>query len=82
MSKKAEPACTGLTGVFFSDNPDLIEVAKSYCRSCPRRTACLAGALSRAEPAGVWGGEEFQAGRVVVQHRRRGRPARQLVGSA
>ena len=56
-------------------------MAKGICRGCPLRADCLAGALSRAEPHGVWGGEELKAGHIVVQCRRRGRPG-QAVGSS
>ncbi len=35
---------------------------------------CLAGALERREPWGVWGGELFVSGVVVARKRPRGRP--------
>jgi WhiB family redox-sensing transcriptional regulator len=38
------------------------------------REDCLAGALARREPWGVWGGELFANGHMVAQKRRRGRP--------
>ena len=38
------------------------------------REQCLAGALERREPWGVWGGELFANGKVLAQKRRRGRP--------
>jgi len=38
------------------------------------RSACLAGALQRAEPAGVWGGELLLRGVVIADKRPRGRP--------
>jgi WhiB family redox-sensing transcriptional regulator len=38
------------------------------------REECLAGALARREPWGVWGGELFANGKVLAQKRRRGRP--------
>ena len=46
-----------LTHLFFSD--DLIELARAraICSICTVRTACLARALEREEPYGVWGGE-------------------------
>ncbi|WP_418607005.1 hypothetical protein [Georgenia sp. SUBG003] len=40
----------------------------------PRARACLAGALERKEPWGVWGGEVFVDGVVVARKRGRGRP--------
>jgi WhiB family redox-sensing transcriptional regulator len=35
---------------------------------------CLAGALARREPWGVWGGQLFRNGRILATKRRRGRP--------
>jgi WhiB family redox-sensing transcriptional regulator len=35
---------------------------------------CLAGALARREPWGVWGGQIFERGTVVARKRPRGRP--------
>jgi WhiB family redox-sensing transcriptional regulator len=60
--------------LFFAESPEDVEEAKSLCRSCPVRLACLAGALERAEPWGVWGGELFVSGVVVPRKRPRGRP--------
>ena len=48
--------------------------AKACCTDCPARVACLAGALRRWEPCGVWGGEIFDRGRIVARKRPRGRP--------
>jgi len=60
--------------VFFAESPADVEHAKALCRDCPVRAACLAGALERNEPWGVWGGELFIAGVVVARKRPRGRP--------
>ena len=49
--------------------------AKSLCGGCPVRTQCLEGALSRQEPAGVWGGELFEDGRIIAKKRKAGRPS-------
>ena len=49
-------------------------MAKAFCRPCPVRDACLAGALARREPWGVWGGELLANGKVLAQKRKRGRP--------
>jgi WhiB family redox-sensing transcriptional regulator len=38
------------------------------------RAQCLEGALSRKEPAGVWGGELFEEGRIIAKKRKAGRP--------
>ena len=60
--------------LFFAESPAEVEYAKSLCLDCPVRTACLAGALERREPWGVWGGELFVQGVVVPRKRPRGRP--------
>jgi WhiB family redox-sensing transcriptional regulator len=49
--------------------------AKSLCGGCPVRAQCLEGALSRQEPAGVWGGELFEDGRIIAKKRKAGRPS-------
>jgi WhiB family redox-sensing transcriptional regulator len=74
----AEASCrdeTGeLTALFFSDQiPDIVR-AKRICATCPAIEPCLAGALERQEPWGVWGGQLFLNGKVLSQKRRRGRP--------
>jgi WhiB family transcriptional regulator, redox-sensing transcriptional regulator len=60
--------------LFFAESPADVETAKALCLDCPAREACLAGALKRREPWGVWGGELFVAGVVVAHKRPRGRP--------
>ena len=60
--------------LWFADAPAELELAKALCAECPALQACLAGALDRREPAGVWGGQIFQGGRVVSFKRPRGRP--------
>lgn len=63
--------------LWFSDAPAELELAKSLCGDCPLRVACLAGAVDRAEPWGVWGGEIFERGAVVPRKRPRGRPRKE-----
>jgi WhiB family transcriptional regulator, redox-sensing transcriptional regulator len=60
--------------LWFADSPTDLERAKELCTNCPVRRACLAEALDRAEPWGVWGGEIFDRGSVVSRKRPRGRP--------
>lgn len=60
--------------LWFSEQPAEVETAKRICRSCPVRRRCLAGALARREPWGVWGGELVVRGQVVARKRGRGRP--------
>ncbi|MFC5908257.1 WhiB family transcriptional regulator [Streptacidiphilus monticola] len=65
--------------VFFAESPADVEYAKSLCGTCPVKAACLAGALERREPWGVWGGELFVQGVVVARKRPRGRPRKNEV---
>ena len=67
--------------LWFAESPADVEQAKSFCHDCPVRTACLAGALERHEPWGVWGGELFAAGVVVPRKRPRGRPRKCVVAA-
>ena len=60
--------------LWFADSPAELELAKSMCLDCPVRVECLAGALDRSEPWGVWGGEIFDHGVVIARKRPRGRP--------
>jgi len=70
----ADLPCTDDPEVFFAESPDEVEAAKALCRECPARAACLAGALGRREPWGVWGGELLLRGAIVPRKRPRGRP--------
>lgn len=71
-----EAACATADGthLFFSDELLDIAKAKRICAECPAIESCLEGALARKEPLGVWGGQLFQNGRILVAKRRRGRP--------
>ena len=60
--------------LWFAEQSGQIEQAKAMCRECPLVEACLSGAIDRAEPWGVWGGEVFVDGVVVARKRGRGRP--------
>jgi WhiB family redox-sensing transcriptional regulator len=60
--------------LFFAERPEDLERAKALCVDCPVRIACLAAALERAEPWGVWGGEILDQGVVIARKRPRGRP--------
>ena len=60
--------------LWFAESPTVLEQAKALCTECPLRDACLAGALDRGEPWGVWGGEIFDRGVVIARKRPRGRP--------
>lgn len=77
----AELACRDDPELFFAESPDDVEYAKSLCQDCPIRRPCLAGALERREPWGVWGGELFVQGAVVARKRPRGRPRKSEVAA-
>lgn len=75
------PCRTNDPELFFAESPADVEYAKSLCRTCPARLGCLAGALERREPWGVWGGEWFVQGVVVPRKRPRGRPRKSEVAA-
>jgi WhiB family transcriptional regulator, redox-sensing transcriptional regulator len=60
--------------LWFAESPVDLERAKALCADCPIRRQCLAAALEREEPWGVWGGEIFERGTIVARKRPRGRP--------
>ena len=68
--------CVTNPDLFFAESPAELAAAKRLCASCPVRDLCLAGALERREPYGVWGGEIVIRGCVVAVKRGRGRPRR------
>lgn len=72
--RSALPCRVADADLWFADTPAQLEQAKQLCYGCPLRAACLAGALDRAEPWGVWGGEIFDHGVVIARKRPRGRP--------
>jgi len=74
ISENLDLPCRKEPELFFAESPQDVELAKSLCAECPIRRACLAGALERREPWGVWGGELFIRGVVVPRKRPRGRP--------
>jgi WhiB family redox-sensing transcriptional regulator len=66
--------CTEHPELFFADGLREVDQAKAMCRGCRARIACLAGAIERREPWGVWGGELLVRGTIVPHKRPRGRP--------
>ena len=60
--------------LWFAESPVDLERAKALCADCPIRRQCLAAALQREEPWGVWGGEILERGAIVARKRPRGRP--------
>ena len=70
----AVPCHVGDPDLWFAERPADLEQAKALCMDCPIRRECLASALEREEPWGVWGGEIFERGAIVARKRPRGRP--------
>jgi WhiB family redox-sensing transcriptional regulator len=68
--------------LFFSEDSTQVTVAKQLCGTCPMVQACLEGALSRAEPCGVWGGQLFDGGLVIAAKRGVGRPRTRTLGES
>ena len=75
---EAQPGCLPCweaeAELFFAESPADVERAKQLCAVCPVKDVCLAGALERREPWGVWGGQLFLQGVVIPRKRPRGRP--------
>lgn len=71
--------CRGVDpDLFFAESPAEVEQAKDICAPCAARPACLAAAVDREEPWGVWGGELLAAGAVQARKRPRGRPRKEV----
>lgn len=68
------PCRTNESDLWFSDTATDISKAQAMCRACPLVAECLAGAIERNEPWGIWGGELFERGQVVAQKKPKGRP--------
>jgi WhiB family redox-sensing transcriptional regulator len=66
--------CSTDPELFFADTAEDVRRAKALCGICPVRSACLAGALQRGEPYGVWGGALFLRGVIAPDKKPRGRP--------
>ncbi|GAB2732254.1 hypothetical protein GCM10027174_00960 [Salinifilum aidingensis] len=66
--------CRADPDLWFAETPRELEKAKTLCAECPIKAECLAGALARGEPWGVWGGEILDQGAVIQRKRPRGRP--------
>ena len=75
------PCRVGDADLWFADIPSQLDQAKALCGECPARRACLAGALARREPWGVWGGEIFDHGAIIARKRPRGRPRKDEVAA-
>lgn len=73
--------CQSDPELWFAESPADVEAAKALCLDCPVREQCLASALERSEPWGVWGGELFVQGVIVPRKRPRGRPRKTEVAA-
>lgn len=74
LAAAVELPCRSDPDLFFAEKPEDVRRARALCRRCPLRPGCLAGALQRGEPCGVWGGELLLRGVVIPAKRPRGRP--------
>jgi WhiB family redox-sensing transcriptional regulator len=74
-------ACATSPDLFFAESPQDVARAKELCQGCPVRSACLADALDRGEPWGVWGGELLLRGAVIPTKRARGRPRKDSIAA-
>ena len=81
LAEELLPCRTNDAELFFAESPGDVELAKALCQDCPVRAECLAGALERREPWGVWGGELFLSGAVIPRKRPRGRPRKNEVAA-
>ena len=72
--RRERPPCCSQPELFFAEEPARLDAAKSLCATCRIRPSCLAEAIARREPAGVWGGQIFVHGQIVAYKRARGRP--------
>ena len=57
--------------MFYPDEDDDAEPAKSVCEQCGVRIACLEHALTSREKQGVWGGATERERRRIIRQRRR-----------
>ncbi len=72
MSWRQRAACRGVDpDVFYPASDEEAEEAKSICRVCPVREACLEYALANRERDGVWGGATERERRRIVRQRRK-----------
>jgi WhiB family redox-sensing transcriptional regulator len=79
MTPSAVPCQVGDADLWFSEKRVDMERAKAICAGCPIRRECLAAALQRHEPWGVWGGEIVERGTIAAAKRSRGRPRKNIV---
>lgn len=57
--------------MFFPDDDDGADAAKSVCDGCSVKEPCLQYALAEREKVGVWGGATERDRRRMIRQRRR-----------
>lgn len=70
----ADLPCLTRPDLYFADAQAELAQARDLCAGCPVMDLCLAGAVERQEPHGVWGGQIFMNGVIVERKPPRGRP--------
>jgi Transcription factor WhiB len=71
-ARRRVAAASVLSCRWFSHLPAELEQAKAHCRECARCIGrCLAGAVKRGAPCGVWGGEILHEGMIITRERPR-----------
>jgi WhiB family redox-sensing transcriptional regulator len=78
VDARCRDGAASLTNLFFSEQLDDIARAKAFCGGCVVQAECLASAVARREPWGVWGGELLVNGKVIANKRKRGRPPKRV----
>lgn len=78
VTRSLVPCQFGDADLWFSERRADLERAKAMCAGCPIRRECLAAALQRHEPWGVWGGEIIHRGTIAAGKRPRGRPRKNV----
>ncbi|WP_028648688.1 WhiB family transcriptional regulator [Nocardiopsis sp. CNT312] len=74
---QAHAACRGMDpDLWFPAQGGAVRAAKRVCRACPVQVNCLAEAMRRGEPYGVWGGASEEERRRFRAARRDERRAR------
>lgn len=72
VSWRQRAACRGVDPeAFYPASDEEAEEAKSVCRVCPVREACLEYALANRERDGVWGGATERERRRIIRQRRK-----------
>ncbi|HEX2285032.1 MAG TPA: WhiB family transcriptional regulator [Mycobacterium sp.] len=81
VTPSAVPCQMANADLWFSERRVDTEHARAICAGCPIRRQCLAAALKRNEPWGVWGGEIIHRGVIAAGKRARGRPPKNTLSS-